>query len=132
MTEEVKEVIEEVKEESPTITPFSEEELAALAAKLEEDKDFDSDIARAVFTLMVVGFEYQSLYGTLQAYFTASQEACRDLAGACAQVIGLRDMKKIQKLYTLAGNYAGGIPLRATDILKGMDQKANEETTTNE
>ena len=103
---------------TPDIKPLTEDELVAIVKRLEEEKDFDSDLARAVFTLMVSGYEYQQLYVTLQAYYAAAAGALHDLAGACAKTIGLKDHKKIQKMFTLAAKFAGEVPNRALDILQ--------------
>jgi hypothetical protein len=133
MTEEAKDL---------KIQPLTEEEIRNLADRLEKEEDFDSDLSRAVFTILVVGYEYQQLYTTLQAYYAASSGACYDLAIACAKVIGLRDHKKIMKLSKLAGDYAGGIPERAINLLQSelgqvtvepteeTAQEAEDETTT--
>lgn len=126
MSEETTEVT------TPKIEPLTEEELTALTQKLEETGDFDSDLSRALFTILVVGFEYQQLYTTLQAYYAASAQACHDLAGACAREIGIRDMKKMQKLAKLAAQYAGQIPNRAADLLTAEETTDTEEETTNE
>jgi hypothetical protein len=103
--------------ETPKIEPLTTEELAAIIKRIEDEKDFDSDLARAVFTLMVSGYEYQSLYNTLQAYYAASASACHDLASALINMVGFKDHKKMQKLYKLAGKYAGEVPARAQAIL---------------
>jgi len=113
---------------TPDIKPLTEEELVAIVKRLEEEKEFDSDLARAVFTLMVSGYEYQQLYTTLQAYYAASAGALHDLAGACAATIGLKDHKKIQKMYKLAGKFAGEVPNRALDILQAEVPAAEEPT----
>jgi hypothetical protein len=113
---------------TPDIKPLTEEELIAIVKRLEEEKEFDSDLARAVFTLMVSGYEYQQLYTTLQAYYAASAGALHDLAGACAATIGLKDHKKIQKMYKLAGKFAGEVPNRAIDILQAEVPVAEEPT----
>lgn len=120
MTEETKDL---------KITPLTEEEIRALADRLEKEEDFDSELSRAVFTILVVGYEYQQLYTTLQAYYAASASACYDLSIACAKVIGLRDHKKIMKLTKLAGDYAGGIPERAINLLNAELGSATVETT---
>ena len=114
------------------IEPLTEQEISDLAKKLEEDQDFDSDLARAIFTILVVGYEFQQLYSTLQAYYAAASGACHDIAGACAKTIGLRDVKKIQKMYTIAGHYAGNIPARAQALLESDVQPQGEETITDE
>lgn len=125
-------------ETTPKIEPLTEEQLTALITKMEEENDFESDLARSLFTILVLSKEYQDLYTTLQAYYSAGAAACHDLAGACAQVIGLRDMKKIQKLYKLAGDYAGNIPARAQALLQESFavqeavEEANKEEVTNE
>ena len=125
-------------ETTPKIEPLTEEEFTALLGKIEEAEDFDSDLARSLFTVLVISKEYQDLYTTLQAYYSAGAAACHDLAGACAQVIGLRDMKKIQKLYKLAGDYAGNIPARAQALLEESFavqeavEEANKEEVINE
>lgn len=125
-------------ETTPKIEPLTEEQLTALITKMEEENDFESDLARSLFTILVLSKEYQDLYTTLQAYYSAGAAACHDLAGACAQVIGLRDMKKIQKLYKLAGDYAGNIPARAQALLEESFavqeavEEANKEEVTNE
>jgi len=103
------------------IEPFNEEELATLVKKLEDDEELDTELARAVFTILVVGQEYQNLYTTLQAYYAASVSACHDLAGLCASIIGLRDNKKIKKMYTAAADISGNIPGRALDILESYN-----------
>ena len=120
---------EETTVQAPKIEPLTEEEITKLTQDIEDNKDFESDLSRALFTILVVGFEYQQLYTTLQAYYAASAQACHDLAGACAREIGIRDMKKMQKLAKLAGQYAGQIPNRAADLLSA---DAVEETTTTE
>jgi len=112
------------------IEPLTEQEISDLAKKLEETEDFDSDLARAIFTILVVGYEFQQLYSTLQAYYAAASGACHDIAGACAKTIGLRDVKKIQKMYTIAGQFAGNIPARAQALLESDLQPQGEETIT--
>jgi len=114
----------------PKIEPLTEEEIRTLADKLEADGDFDSDLSRAIFTILVVGYEYQQLYTTLQAYYAASSSACYDLALACAKVIGLRDHKKIMTLSKLAGDYAGGIPERAINLLQAELGQVTVEPST--
>lgn len=101
----------------PKIEPLTEAELTALITKLEEEEDYTSDIARALFTILVAGFEYQQLYTTLQAYYAASAGACADTAGACAEIIGIKDVKKKQKMYKVAAHMAGNIPARASALL---------------
>lgn len=101
----------------PKIVPLTEEELTALIARLEEEEDFDSELSRALFTILVVGFEYQQLYSTLQAYYAAAAAACADTAGACSEIIGIRDVKKKQKMYKVAAHMAGNIPARASALL---------------
>ena len=133
MTEEtttVEDVVEETttEETKPKFVPLTNDELTAITARLEKDEEFDTELARAVFTVLVIGVEYQNLYVTLQAYYKAAQAACLDLAGSCANVIGLRDLKKIQKLYKLAGKYAESIPSRVDSLLQEMEQQPEEET----
>jgi hypothetical protein len=115
---------------TPKIEPLTEQEISDLAAKLEETGDFDSDLSRAIFTILVIGFEYQQLYTTLQAYYAAASAACHDTAGTCAQIIGLRDVKKIQKMYKVAAIQAGNIPARAQALLSEPEVAQEEETTT--
>ena len=106
---------------------LSEEEVKAITAKLEEEEDYTSDLARSMFTMLIVSIEYHNALVTLQAYQQASQEALHDYAGASAQVIGLRDMKKIQKLYKLAGRYAAGIESRVSTYLSINEIASNVE-----
>jgi lysyl-tRNA synthetase class I len=106
---------------------LSEEEVKVITAKLEEEGDFTSDLARSMFTMLIISIEYHNCMVTLQAYQQASQEALHDYAGASAQVIGLRDMKKIQKLYKLAGRYAAGIESRVSTYLSINDIASNVE-----
>lgn len=113
--------------ESPKIEPLTEEDIARLTQQIEDTEDFESDLARAVFTIMVVGYEYQMLYTTLQAYYAAASAACHDTAGACAQIIGIRDMKKLQKMYKEAAKLAGNIPLRAQALLEDETQNPTPE-----
>jgi hypothetical protein len=120
-------------ETKPNLEPLTELEINKLIASIEESNDLESDLSRAVFTIIVLSKEYQDLYTTLQAYYSAGAAACHDLAGACAQVIGLRDMKKVQKLYKLAGEYAGNIPARAQALLEStLTAQEEAETTTEE
>lgn len=130
MTEETTPVEDVVttEETKPKFVPLSNDELTALTERLEKDEEYDTELARAVFTVLVIGVEYQNLYITLQAYYKAAQSACLDLAGSCANVIGLRDLKKIQKLYKLAGKYAESIPSRVDSLLQEMEQQPEEET----
>jgi len=120
----------------PKIEPLNEEELSALIARLEEEGDFDSELSRALFTILVVGFEYQQLYSTLQAYYAAAAAACADTAGACSEIIGLKDVKKKQKMYKVAAHMAGNIPARASAILAQeqdiVDAEIVETEETNE
>jgi hypothetical protein len=119
----------------PKIEPLTEEELSTLIKKLEDDGDFESDLSRALFTIMVVGFEYQQLYTTLQAYYAAAAGACHDTAGTCAQIIGLRDVKKIQKMFKVAAIQAGNIPARAQALLERDPEEGTvsiDEESTNE
>jgi hypothetical protein len=117
-------------ENKPKIEPLTEEELSNLIKQLEDAEDFESDLSRALFTIMVVGFEYQQLYTTLQAYYAAAAGACHDTAGTCAQIIGLRDVKKIQKMYKVAAVQAGNIPARAQALLSEDAQPEDLEITT--
>jgi hypothetical protein len=112
-------------ENNAKIEPLNEEELSALIAKLEEEGDFTSELSRALFTILVVGFEYQQLYATLQAYYAAAAAACADTAGACSEIIGIKDVKKKQKMYKVASHMAGNIPARATAIL-AQEQDNND------
>jgi len=112
-------------ENNAKIEPLNEEELSALIAKLEEEGDFTSELSRALFTILVVGFEYQQLYATLQAYYAAAAAACADTAGACSEIIGIKDVKKKQKMYKVAAHMAGNIPARATAIL-AQEQDNND------
>lgn len=116
-------------EETPNIKPLTEEEIIELTKKIEESGDFDSDLSRALFTILISGYQYHTLYNTLQAYYAASAQACYDLANECARVIGLRDLKKIQKMHKIAATIAGNIPARASDLLT-QDQEETTETTT--
>ena len=120
-------------EDTPKITPLSEEEILDIAKRLEESGDYDSELARAVFTILIVGYEYQTLYTTLQAYYSAASAACHDVAATCAQIIGLRDTKKIMKMYKIAAHQAGNIPARAQALLtenttEGEENKDEEST----
>jgi hypothetical protein len=103
--------------ETPKIEPLTEEEILGIAKKLEESEDYDSELSRAIFTILVVGYEYQTLYTTLQAYYSAASAACHDVAAYCAKTIGLRDMKKIMSMYKIAAEQAGNIPARAQALL---------------
>lgn len=115
-------------ETKPQVEPFTEEELMRLAKRLEDDNELDSELARAIFTILIVGHEYQTLYTTLQAYYAASVGACHDLAGACASIIGLKDTKKINKMFTVAATISAEIPNRAISILNNYsDAKVNED-----
>lgn len=117
---------------TPKITPLTEEEISALTKQVEDNKDFDSDLSRALFTILVIGYEYQALYSTLQAYYAASAAACHDVAARCSQIIGLRDLKKIQKMYKVAGEIAGNIPARASDILTADQTETAPKEENNE
>lgn len=128
---------ENTEKKTPKIEPLTEQEITELTKRIEESEDFDSELSRAIFTIMVVGYEYQMLYTTLQAYYAAASAACHDVAGNCAKIIGLRDVKKIQKMYKVAADYAGNIPARAQALLadQGDTQsqvETTEETTENE
>lgn len=114
-------------EKIPNIEPLSEEEIQALITKLEEQEDTTSDLARALFTVLVVGFEYQQLYTTLQAYYAAGSGACYYTAQEAVKTIGLRDRAKIRKIYEIAATAAGLIPERALNII---NQQGAEDTTT--
>jgi hypothetical protein len=119
----------------PKIEPLKEEELTALIAKLEDEGDFESDLSRALFTILVVGFEYQQLYTTLQAYYSAAAAACYDTAAACSEIIGIKDMKKKQKMAKIAAHMAGNIPSRATALMEQeevIDAELVETEETNE
>lgn len=127
MTEEIK--------EAPKIEPLTEQEIMDLAKKLEDSEDFESDLSRAIFTILVVGYEYQQLYTTLQAYYAAASAACHDVAGACSATIGLRDRKKIEKMYKIAAHMAGNIPARAQALLSETEEQgtpATDEESTSE
>jgi hypothetical protein len=127
MTEEIK--------EGPKIQPLTEQEISDLAKKLEESEDFESDLSRAIFTILVVGYEFQQLYTTLQAYYAAASAACHDVAGACSATIGLRDRKKIERMYKIAAHMAGNIPARAQALLSEpeiLDAITTEEEETHE
>jgi hypothetical protein len=114
----------------PDIKPLSEEEISDLIKKIEESGDTDSELARAMFTILVVGFEYQQLYTTLQAYYAAGSGACYYTAQEAVKVIGLRDRAKIKKIYEVAATAAGYIPERALNIIN--QQQANDTTTDND
>jgi hypothetical protein len=127
MSEETKEAMK--------IEPLTEQEISDLAKKLEESGDFDSDLSRAIFTILVVGYEFQQLYTTLQAYYAAASAACHDVAGACSATIGLRDRKKIERMYKIAAHMAGNIPARAQALLSEpeiLDAITTEEEETHE
>lgn len=127
---------EEIKD-APKIEPLTEEEIAELAKRLEDSEDFESDLSRAIFTILVVGYEFQQLYSTLQAYYAAASAACHDVAGACSATIGLRDRKKIERMYKIAAHMAGNIPARAQALLSEpevlgattTEQEENHEET---
>jgi len=119
--------------ETTKIEPLSEEEILGIAKRLEDADDLNSELSRAIFTILVVGYEYQNLYSTLQAYYAAASGACHDVAAACAQTIGLRDTKKIMKMYKIAAHQAGNIPARAQALLtenttEGEENKDEEST----
>ena len=119
-------------ETTPKLEPLTQEQFEALVSKLEKEEDYDSELAKATFTLLFLSKEYQDLYLTLQAYYSAATSACHDLAGACAQVIGLRDMKKIQRMYKLAGEHAGSIPVRAQSLIEQSVLEQETEDNTDE
>jgi hypothetical protein len=121
------ETTQETATTTPKIEPLTGEELEALIKRVEEEKDFDSDLARTLFTLMVSGYEYQTLYTTLQAYYAASASACHDLAAAMIKVVGFKDHKKMQKMYKLAGKYAGEVPARAQALLAQEEPQTKKE-----
>ena len=131
MTKKIKEVTEEVTEEvkdSTKLVPLTQEELTAISQRLESEGDFESELAKAVFTVLVIGVEYHNLFAALQAYQVATQEAFRDYAGASANSIGLRDMKKRQKLYTMAARFAAGVPERAALYIESQTEQPEEPT----
>lgn len=116
------------------ISPLTDEELAALVARMEEENDYESELSRTLFTLLVTVREYETLYITLQAYYAAGSASCFDVAQAAAKVIGLRDKKKIDTMTKIAAEFAGNIPNRAMDLLKAqgflgddIDQEAGDE-----
>ncbi len=94
------------------LVSFSEEELHAIAQRLMSEGDFDSDLARAIFTVQVIGVEYHNCYEALEAYSLATEQAFRDYASASANAIGLKDIKKIQEHYKMGERFAAGITER--------------------
>lgn len=118
-------------ETTPNIEPLTEEEIQTLIKKLEDENDTTSDLARALFTVLVVGFEYQQLYTTLQAYYAAGSGACYYTAQEAVKTIGLRDRAKIRKIYEIAATAAGLIPERALNIINqqsAVDPEVMEES----
>jgi hypothetical protein len=111
------------------IEPLTEEEIIAISKRLEDNKEFDTELARAIFTIFVSGYEYKVLYKNLQAYFSASSAGLYQLAGDCSKIIGLRDTKKIQKMYKQAATIAGNLPAIAQGILNEIpdEEEINEE-----
>ena len=100
------------------IQPITGEELTALLARLEEEGDYESELARALFTVLVTLKEYETFFVTLQAYYAAGSAACFDVAQMAGKIIGLKDRKKLDAMTEVAAEFAGNIPVRAMDILK--------------
>lgn len=100
-----------------SIQPITGEELAALLARLEEEGDYESELARALFTVLVTLKECETFFATLQAYYAAGSAACFDVAQMAGKIIGLRDRKKLDAMTEVAAEFAGNIPARAMDIL---------------
>jgi hypothetical protein len=118
-----------VEENKLDIKPLTEDEITAIVKRLEDEKDSESELARALFTVLVVGFEYQQLYTTLQAYYAAGSGACYYTAQEAVKVIGLKDRAKIRKIYEIAANAAGLIPERALNLInQPVDETTTEET----
>jgi len=109
------------------IEPLTEEEIIAISKRLEDNKEYDTEIARAIFTVLVSGYEYQILYSTLQAYYSASTAGLYQLAGDCSKIIGLKDTKKIQKMYRQAATIAGNLPAIAKNILESQPEETDNE-----
>ena len=115
------------------IEPLTEEEIIAISKRLEDNNEYDTEIARAIFTVLVSGYEYQILYSTLQAYYSASTAGLYQLAGDCSKIIGLKDTKKIQKMYRQAATIAGNLPAIAKNILESQhEETTNEEDAVSE
>lgn len=109
------------------IEPLTEEEIIAISKRLEDNNEYDTEIARAIFTVLVSGYEYQILYNTLQAYYSASTAGLYQLAGDCSKIIGLKDTKKIQKMYRQAATIAGNLPAIAQNILESQPEETDDE-----
>lgn len=109
------------------IEPLTEEEIIAISKRLEDNNEYDTEIARAIFTVLVSGYEYQILYSTLQAYYSASTAGLYQLAGDCSKIIGLKDTKKIQKMYRQAATIAGNLPAIAQNILESQPEETDDE-----
>jgi hypothetical protein len=118
---------EERAEKLKEMRPLNEEEFAELIQKVEASEDFDSELAKLLFSFLLLQNEYGILYDTLRAYYAAASGACHDVAASCAKTIGLRDTKKIMKMYKIAAEQAGNIPARAQALL-AQDITEGEET----
>ena len=92
------------------IEPLTEEEIIAISKWLEDNKEFDTELARAIFTIFVSGYEYKVLYKNLQACFSASTEALNKLIGDCIEILDIKDKKKINMMYNQAATVANNLP----------------------
>jgi hypothetical protein len=99
------------------IEPLTEEEILAISKRLEDNKEFDTELARAIFTIFVSGHEYDVLYKNLQACYAASSEALKELTGDCIKILGLKDIEKIQMMYKQAATIADNLPVIAQSKL---------------
>jgi hypothetical protein len=99
------------------IEPLTEEEILAISKRLEDNKEFDTELARAIFTIFVSGYEYRVLYNNLRAYHAASSEVLNELTGDCIKILGLKDIEKIQMLYKHAATVVDNLPVIAQSKL---------------
>ena len=92
------------------IEPLTEQEILTIEERLVNNKEYDTELARAIFTIFVSGYENKKLYKNLQAYLLASSEALNQLTGDCIEILDLKDKKKIQMMYKQAANVANKLP----------------------
>ena len=101
---------DEIMSDEIKIEPLTEQEILTIEERLVTNKEFDTELARAIFTIFVSGHEYNVLYKNLQAYFSASTEALNKLIGDCIEILDIKDKKKIKMMYNHADAIANKLP----------------------
>lgn len=97
--------------------PLTDEEFSALVEKFTNENDYSSELARVVFTLVQAAMEIEELYVILSALHDAGAMACLSVAQDAIRIIGLKDTKKVNKIYAAADKASGNIEELTFEIL---------------